>query len=201
MWNRQRHSLGGSMRASNRTPDQSSGRLEAGTSCGRPRAMCGNKITWMASTIHGRIDEEIFNFDRRLPSWRGHTTFRASSSKHYFKQIRRKARIVNSFSQRPELRSVVTRAPCRGIPDDRADRNKIAETFWDMIKADTVMKNKNRDCIAHMRWSCKTWRRNGFKVIHVKPEQLKRRIQVSENSYVREKTQDPCVRTNLWNLR
>ena len=75
VWNRQRHSLGGSRRASDRTPDQSSGRPEAGTSCGRPRATCGNKITWMASTIHGRIDDGIFKFDIRLPSWRGHTTF------------------------------------------------------------------------------------------------------------------------------
>ena len=43
--NRQPHSLGGLRCASNRTPDQSSGRPEANTCCGRPRATCGNKIT------------------------------------------------------------------------------------------------------------------------------------------------------------
>ena len=45
--NRQPHSLGGLRCASNRTPDQSSGRPEANTCCERPRATCGNKITRM----------------------------------------------------------------------------------------------------------------------------------------------------------
>ena len=35
------------------------------------------------------------------------------------------------------------------------------------------MKNKNLVCITNVQWSCKTWRRNGFEVIHAKPNQLK----------------------------
>ena len=48
------------------------------------------------------------------------------------------------------------------------------------------MKNNNTDCITNLQWLCKTWRRTGFKVIHVKPNQLRRRREVSENSYVNE---------------
>ena len=52
--NRQKPSLGGPRRASNRTPDQSSGRQEAGTSYGRPRATCGNKIPeWLQPLTEG----------------------------------------------------------------------------------------------------------------------------------------------------
>ena len=84
--NRQPHSLGcSSVQATDhQTP-------EADTSCGRPWATWSNIIIRMASTIHGRIDEGIFQFDRRMSSWRGHTTsinssFRASFSKTYFKK-------------------------------------------------------------------------------------------------------------------
>ena len=78
MYSRQPHFLVGPWRASNRTPEQSSG---------RSRATCGNRITRMAPTIQGRIDEGIFKFVRHLYSWRGCTTssnssFRASSSKN-----------------------------------------------------------------------------------------------------------------------
>ena len=55
--NRWQHSLGCPRRASNQTSDRSIGRLEADTSCGRPRAMSGNRIARMASTVHGRINE------------------------------------------------------------------------------------------------------------------------------------------------
>ena len=51
-WTRQPHSLGGPERASNQTPDQSSGRPEAGTSCGRLRAKCRKRSTKMSSTMH-----------------------------------------------------------------------------------------------------------------------------------------------------
>ena len=105
------------LRASNRTPDRSSGRPEAGTSCGRPRATSGNRITRMASNIHGRIDQGIHKFDRRI--WRGFTTssnfsFRASSSKTYLKQIRRNAHFFSSFSERPELRNMQTHESYEG---------------------------------------------------------------------------------------
>ena len=90
MQNRQSHSLGGPRGASNRTPDRSSGRLEAETSCGRPRATCGHRYTRTALTVHGRIDEDIFKCDRRIPNILGHTlsssSFRTSSSKTFFKQ-------------------------------------------------------------------------------------------------------------------
>ena len=36
--------------------------------CGRPRVTCGNRITRTASISHGRIDEVILKFDRRLSS-------------------------------------------------------------------------------------------------------------------------------------
>ena len=42
--------------------------------------------------------------------------------------------------------------------------------------------------------------RNGFKVIHAKTNQLNRRREVKDNSYVQKKTQDPIVRTVLWDL-
>ena len=38
-----------------------------------------------------------------------------------------------------------------------------------------------------MQWSCKTWRRNGFKAIYATPTQLKRRREISETSYVQKK--------------
>ena len=45
------------------------------------------------------------------------------------------------------------------------------------------MKIKNLDCITHMQWSCKTWRRNRFKVIHGRPNQFKRRKEISQHSW------------------
>ena len=62
------------------------------------------------------------------------------------------------------------------------------------------MKNKNLDCVTDLQWSCKTWRRNGFKVIRARPNQFKRRREVFEHSYVQKKTQDPFIRTILGNL-
>ena len=59
-----------------------------------------------------------------------------------------------------------------------------------MVTADHKVLNK-RHCIADLQWSCKTWRRNGFKVIHPRPNELKRRREISEKSYVQKNTQDP----------
>ena len=62
---------GGPRRASNRTPDQSSGRPEAGASCGRSWTARGDRITRVSWTILWRIDKDIIKFDRRLSSWCG----------------------------------------------------------------------------------------------------------------------------------
>ena len=61
------------------------------------------------------------------------------------------------------------------------------------------MESNNLDCITDLQWSCKTWRRNGFKVNHAEPNQLKRRKEVFEISYAHKKTQDPFLRTIHWN--
>ena len=58
------------------------------------------------------------------------------------------------------------------------------------------MKNKNRDCITDMQWSSKHCRRNGFKVIHARPDQLKRRREISGTYYVQKKIQDPFYMNN-----
>ena len=63
------------------------------------------------------------------------------------------------------------------------------------------MKSQHRYCIMHMQWLCRSWRRDGFKVIHAKPNQPRRRREVFDNSDIQKKNQDPFVRTVLWNLR
>ena len=90
--------------------DQSSGRTD-------------NRITRMASAIHGRIHKEIFKFNRCVFSWRVHATssnssFRTSSSKTNFKHIWRQAQCIPSFSQEDPncevcRRTNVMRAPCK----------------------------------------------------------------------------------------
>ena len=62
------------------------------------------------------------------------------------------------------------------------------------------MKNKNLDCITDIQWSGKTCRRNGLKVIHAKPNQLRKTLRSLDNSYVQKKTEDPQKRTAFWNL-
>ena len=89
--------LGGPRSASNRTPDQSSGRPEANTSCGRTRSQRGKNIR-TASTIHGRIDEVIStSTDVSLADVASDSSFRTSSSKTYVKQSRKKAQVIHSF--------------------------------------------------------------------------------------------------------
>ena len=59
------------------------------------------------------------------------------------------------------------------------------------------MKSKNPDCISDVQWSCKTWRRSRLKVIRATANQLKRRREVSDSSYVQKKTRDPFIPTIL----
>ena len=67
--------------------------------------------------------------------------------------------MIHSFSERPELRSMRTYESYESAPCRRSD----------MLQQTTrlLMKSKNPDCIITiMQWSCRTWRRNGFNVIH-----------------------------------
>ena len=61
---RQPHYFRGLGRACSRTPDRSSGRPQAESRSVRPQATCGNRITRVASTIHGRFNRAIVEFDR-----------------------------------------------------------------------------------------------------------------------------------------
>ena len=58
-----------------------------------------------------------------------------------------------------------------------------------MITADHKVLNEDqsRVCIINMQWLCRTWRRNGFKVTHAKPDQVRKRREVLEHSYVQKK--------------
>ena len=77
---RQLHSFGCPWRAISRSPDTTSGWLEADTSTGRPWARSGNGLARTASKTHGRIAREIVKFDRCFSSLRGNTTASTSSS-------------------------------------------------------------------------------------------------------------------------
>ena len=143
--NRQTHPFGCPRRASNRTPDQSSGRPEANSSCGRPQAKCRNNIARMASTIHGMMDEEIFKFDRRFSSGRGHPTssnssFSASSSKTYFKRIWRKAQFVHSLSQ--------TKTRIAKSADPRQLQGRDAEGFLTVGRTELRLPKDVEDMIS-----------------------------------------------------
>ena len=48
-------------------------------------------------------------------------------------------------------------------------------------------EDKNRVCITNMQWLCRTWRRNGFKGTHAKPDQVRKRRAVLEHAYVQKK--------------
>ena len=90
---------------------------------------------WLSTiTIHGRIDEEIFKFYRRISS---NSSFYAFSS-NFFKQFVWKAQIIHSFSEKP---------------DDRADRFKIAERFGDMITEDHKVLNEDQESKLHHRYA------------------------------------------------
>ena len=90
----------------------------------------------LQQAIHGQIDTGIFNFRRRISSWRGHTTssnsfFRASSSKTYFKQIRAK----HQYSLISPKTRIAKHADARQL-DYQADRHEIAERCGVMMTAD-----------------------------------------------------------------
>ena len=90
----------------------------------------------LQQAIHGQIDTGIFNFRRRISSWRGHTTssnsfFCASSSKTYFKQIRAK----HQYSLISPKTRIAKHADARQL-DDQADRHEIAERCGVMMTAD-----------------------------------------------------------------
>ena len=111
------------------------------------------------ATKHGRIAEGIFKYDTRISSGHGHTTssnssFRASSSKTYFKQIRRHAQYIHTISQRPELRSMQTHdsyesATQKNILKIGRTEKKIAERFGVMITADHEVLNEDQESALH----------------------------------------------------
>ena len=171
----------------------SSGRPEANTkkNCGRPRAQCGNKITRVASTILGTVDErsssstDVSQRDVAIPpppippsahppakptsnkSWRKHKFIHSSFPK---------TRIAKCADAR-KLRKRHTKEN----PDDWADRFKIAVRCVDMKTAAQI---------------CSGFSRRGdsmdSKVIHAKTDINKeRRREISDNSHVQKKTQDP----------
>ena len=133
----------------------------------------------MASTIHGRINKENVCHVRQTSlqlTWRYATastsSFRAFSNKTYIKQRRWKHNLFNHF------------------PDDRADRIQNCRKIWRYDNSSpqcSQMKSNNPECITNMQWLCKTWRLTGFKVIHAKPNQPRRRRDVFEHSYVQMK--------------
>ena len=123
------NSLGENKRASNRTPDQSSGRPEASTSRGRPRATCGNRITRMASTIHGNFDERALQVRQASLqlTWTYHR-------QHFLLRIlqqnrpQTKQEESTSFSlifrtTRPELRSMQTHEICESATKKKSWRS------------------------------------------------------------------------------
>ena len=95
----------------------------------RPEALDDRKQTKAVGDHELRVETELperlqpfmegktrgfFKFDRRISSWRGNATASTSSfSKTYCKQIRTKAHIVDSFFQRPEVRSMQMHAKLR----------------------------------------------------------------------------------------
>ena len=99
-------------------------------------------------------------------------------------------------------RTKVTRAPCKRHTDERADRKKMGERFGDMITADHKVLNEGQESRMHYKYRglCKTWRLNGFKVIHAKPYQFRRRREISKHSYVERRTPDQIMRTILWSV-
>ena len=92
---------------------------------------------------------------------------------------------------------------CRRNHDDRADRIKIVGRFGDVITTDHKVLNEERG-IESASQICSGCARPcdsiDSKLSMQKQNQLRRRREVEDNSYVQKKTQDPFVRTILWNL-
>ena len=102
---------------------------------------------------------------------------------------RGKRNLFSNFPKGPNYegcrRTKVTRTSCKVNLGDRTDRIKIVEdlVIWSLQTTRFLMKSNNLDCITDVQWSCKTWRGSGFKVIHAKPNQLRRRREVSRSIY------------------
>ena len=113
---------------------------QADTSCGRPRATCGDRINRLASTIHGRNYKNRQTRQTSLQlTWTYHrhnSSFRASSSKTYYKQIKKKAQFIQLFPKDRMQTFEITKAPWKRKLDDRADGLKFAGRFGDMTTAD-----------------------------------------------------------------
>ena len=118
-----------SRRASIRTPNQSSGRPEADTSCGRPRASSGNRITRLSFNHSQRDCQGDLQVRRTYLqlSWPYH--FHLFLFPHILmpnlvqaKQSRRNRNLFNHFPKDPNCevcrRTKVTRAPCERNPDE-----------------------------------------------------------------------------------
>ena len=196
------HSLCCPRHASNRKPDQSSGWPEADTSCGRPWATSG-KPTRKGLTRGSSMSTDVSPGDVAAPPPAfppsshppAKPTSNNSEGKHnLFTHFPKDAKYADARKLRErhaEEILTIGRTELR-LPKDLGACWQQTTRFW--------RKNKNPDCITNMQWLCKTWRPNGVKVIHAKPNQLRKRREVSEHSYVQKKTQDPHFRTIPWNL-
>ena len=199
--NRQPHSLGGPRRASNRTPDQSSGRPEAATSCPRPRATCGirigKRLQLFTEGLTGRSSSsmEVFPADVAIlppaipPSSHPPATLTSNEEggKHTLQ-----THCPKDLNCEVSRRTKGTRLPCKRNPDGRTESVLPKEfEMWSQQTTRFLMKSTNLDCITNMQWLCRTWQCHGFKVIHAETNQLRRRREVLDNSYVHKKAQHP----------
>ena len=116
----------------------------------RTPAVGDHRNTRIASTVHGWMDEGMFNFHRRislvdvtihlqqfllLRILHQNLLQRNHEESTIYSLIFRKARIAR--------RTKVTKAPRRRNPDDRTDRVKIAEKVREMITADHKVFNED----------------------------------------------------------
>ena len=149
--------------------------------------------------------EGIFNFDRRISSWHGarppqpilpsvHPPAKPTSHKAGGKHIFF-THVPKDPNWEVRMCTKITRASGKRNPDDRADSIKIAEKFGDMTTADHKALNEEQESRLHHR--CAVFVHD---LAHAKPNQLTRRWELFEKSYVQKNTQDPFLRTILWKL-
>ena len=77
----------------------------------------------------------------------------------------------------------MTRSSCRRNLDDRVDSGRILENLWryDYSRSQgSPMESTSRDRVKNMLWSYKTGQLSGVKVIHVKPNHIKKRREVCD---------------------
>ena len=142
---------------------------------------------------------------RLQPFTEGKTTASKSSSRtsssKTFGQSRAKAQFIHSFSERPKLQSLQTHESYESAMQKKSWRSGGLNYNCQTIRrCDNSRPNKNRYCITNIVWLCKTCRLDGFKVIQAKPNQLRRRGEVSNNSCTKKKIGDPFVQTIVWKL-